>query len=149
MLDSVRGGHLAFFEAFELQLNRQMFRNAKMKRLMELKVQSQGNTTLTKRYLLISYKDRKSGAWKVFDIRDSIPEREIEAARRDLGNTTYTKDQFNYQRYAYWLTFGGKLREAKKAHLASLEINNKQPEARFSKTTYDNSVAVLTAIAGE
>ena len=26
------GGHLAFFEAFELQLNREVFRNAKVKR---------------------------------------------------------------------------------------------------------------------
>jgi hypothetical protein len=78
------------------------------------------------------------------------PEREIESSRKRLGKTSqYLKDQLNYMNYAYWLSFGGKLREAKQAHLTSQEMNNKEPDALFNQTDYDNSMAVLSAITGE
>lgn len=119
------------------------------KRLIEAKVQSQARTTLTARYILISYKDRKSGAWRIFDFRDlagSSIEHEIEATRRRLDDTQYSTKQFNYSSYAYWLTFGGKLNEAKQAHLLAATINQTQPAKRFSQTEHDDALRVLNSI---
>jgi hypothetical protein len=97
------------------------------KRLLEFKVQSKARTVLTARYILISYKDRKSNTWKVFDVRDisgTTVENAIEAYRQS-GKPS-----------PYWLTLGGKLQEAK--GIMTLRNSTNQPEFQ-----------ILQAIVGE
>lgn len=122
------------------------------KRLIETKVQSQARTTLIARYILISYKDRKSGIWRAFDFRDlagSSIENELEGTRRRLDDTQYSTKQFNYSSYAYWLTFGGKLNEARQAHLLAVSINQTQPDKRFSQAEQEDALLVLNSIIGK
>lgn len=79
------------------------------KRLLDMKVQSKGRTVLTARYILVSYKDPKANAWKVFDVRDIS------------GTTVEQTIEFYRQRgqpSSYWLTLGGKLKEAQQAMIA-------------------------------
>ena len=113
------------------------------RRLVEVKVQSQANTVLTTRYIVVSYKDRASGKWKVFDMRDlrgSSAEHEARAAGRDLNDTQYSKKQNNYRRYAYWLTFDGKIMEASKAYLTAIGINKEDPDPKWQDAEQDMAI---------
>ena len=41
------------------------------KRLIQAKVQSEGAVALAEKYLLVSYKDMRTGRWKVWEMRKS------------------------------------------------------------------------------
>lgn len=121
------------------------------KQLLEVKIQSEGSTSLTTKYILISYKDLKSGMWKVFDFRElkgTSIEQELEAAKRDLGDTTFMKDQFNYRRYAYWLMLAGELQEAKLASEKAIALNKIQPDPNFDSECSEN-IQIINAILGK
>jgi flagellar biosynthesis GTPase FlhF len=122
------------------------------KRLLETKIQSKGGVPLTAKYILISYKDRTSGKWKVFDFREleaTSAEEEAAAAKRDLGDTKYIKDQFNYRNYAYWLILSGRLREAGQAIHTSIAINNRSPDPNFSQRDCDETLSTIQRISAK
>jgi hypothetical protein len=82
------------------------------KRLVQAKIQSQEGGELTEKYLLISYRDKQSGRWRVWafvKIAGIDVDHEIEAAREAL------KEYANYRNYAFWLGIGGRLLAAKQA----------------------------------
>lgn len=107
------------------------------KRLIEAKVRSQASTELTVRYVLVAYKDRTSGMWKVFDIRDlkgSNSTQIVEETAKGLEDTSYGgKKQANYRRYAYWLAFDGKVGMAKQAYDRAVALNNADPDPNWAK----------------
>ena len=118
------------------------------KRIIEAR--SQANAEVPARFVLVAYKDRLSGMWKVFDIRDlkgSDSAHEVEAAAGDLEKTESVTKQVNYRRYAYWLAFDGKVGKAKQAYDKAIELNNANPDqnwARFETGRYQ----ALQAITG-
>ena len=64
------------------------------KRLVQAKIQSEGRTPLETKYILISYPDHKTLQWRVYDFRElkaTSIEHEVEAAKRNLGDTKYIK----------------------------------------------------------
>jgi branched-chain amino acid transport system substrate-binding protein len=119
------------------------------KRLIEAR--SQASVEVPARYVLVAYKDRTSGIWKVFDIRDlkgSDSGHEVEAVARDLENTQHVKKQVNYRRYAYWLAFDGKVEKAKQAYDTAIELNNADPDQNWAKYETGRFQA-LQAITGK
>lgn len=121
------------------------------KRLLQVKVQSKAGMPLTKKYILISYKDRSLGKWKVYEFREleaTSIEHEVEAAKRDLGNTKYVKDQFNYRRYSYWLVLVGKLQEAKNALQVASDLNKRQPDSSFDEDQWKENMRIIERIMG-
>ncbi len=78
------------------------------KRLVQAKIQSRARTILEVKYILISYKELKTGKWRVYEFRElrSSVEEAVEYFRKKLGDTK-DKDQFNYRHYAYWLMMAG------------------------------------------
>ena len=121
------------------------------KRLIEAKVRSQASTELTARYVLVAYRDRTSGTWKVFDIRDlkgASSAHEVEETAKGLEDTRYTKKQVNYRRYAYWLAFDGKVGMAKKAYDQAVALNNADPDPNWAKFETGRFQA-LQAIIGQ
>jgi len=121
------------------------------KRLLELKVQNQAGTTLVKRYLQILYQNRRTEAWKTFELREAGNDLDVEilGSKSDLADTKNVKAQFNYRRYAYWLAMGGKIAESKKAQITANEINKKQPAANFSEAESDAAIATMALIIGD
>ena len=106
------------------------------KRLIDAKVRNQAGAEQAVRYVLVAYKDRSSGSWKVFDIRDlngSNSDHEVEAAAAQLEDTQYGKKQLNYRRYAYWLAFDGKVGKAKQAYDTANELNKADPDPNWQK----------------
>lgn len=102
------------------------------KQLLHMKLSSKGGTELNKRYIVLCYKDKTSGTWKVFEFRESGDDAEYEAlaAKKDLNDTQYSKAQYNYRRYGYWLMRAGKPSEARKAFKQAFDINTKDPDAK-------------------
>jgi hypothetical protein len=122
------------------------------KRLIEARLRSQGSTEASARYVLLAYKDRTSGIWKVFEIRDlkgSSSNNEVEAAAKGLDDTSYGgKKQRNYRRYAYWLAFDGKVGMAKQAYDKAIALNNADPDPNWGKFETGRFQA-LQAITGQ
>src|SRR5439155_27113870 len=74
------------------------------RRLIQTKVQSEGNMQLTEKYLLVSYRDQQTGKWKVWGFRKISGidvEYEIDAARTRLGDCTNSYNQVNYRSICY------------------------------------------------
>ncbi len=121
------------------------------KRLVQAKIQSEAGNLLETKYILISYQDKKSGNWLVYEFRElkgTSVEYELGAAKRDLGETNeYIKDQFNYRRYAYWLILDGKLQEARQASEKAIAINHAQPDKNFDDECSEN-IRIIKAIIG-
>jgi hypothetical protein len=121
------------------------------KRLIQAKVQSEGNTQLTEKYLLVSYSDQQTGKWKVWSIRKIggiDVEYEINAARAHLGDTRYAPDQVNYRHYAYWLGLGGKILAAKQALETALAMDKLGPAQGFSQERCQSELAAIQSICG-
>jgi len=121
------------------------------KRLIDARTRNQAGAEVAVRYVLVAYKERGSGAWKVFDIRDlngSSSDHEVEAAAADLENTKYGKKQLNYRRYAYWLAFDGKVGKAKQAYDKANELNKADPDQNWEKFETGRFQA-LQAITGQ
>jgi hypothetical protein len=115
---------------------------------VQARIQSQGRTALETKYILISYQDRKSGQWRVYDfleLRSSIEEN-LEYFKKKLGNTKISKDQFNYGHYAYWLMVSGKLEEAKQACHKAIILNSTDPDPDFGLTQCNETLRIINAI---
>lgn len=96
------------------------------KQYLNMKVTSKGGFSLNKKYMIICYKSAKLGNWKVFGFREAIDvELEVLGAKDRLTDTKYTKAQYNYRNYGYWLLMAGKPLEARKSFLKALELNGK------------------------
>jgi hypothetical protein len=112
------------------------------KRLLQVSLQSKAGTELKKKYILISYKDHTSGTWKVLSFRESADiEFEYNAAKK-------RKDEFNYRRYAFWASLGGKLQEALDAYLKAAELNRANPSF-LSQESFDEDVRIMQRIIGK
>lgn len=88
------------------------------KRLMELKAVSQAKTPLIVRFLVIAFKDNRTGQWKVLDsgTDDSVDiEQSVRFFAANLKNTQVTSAQDNYLTYGQWLLKAGRIVDAKNA----------------------------------
>jgi hypothetical protein len=123
------------------------------KRLIQAKVQSQGDSPLTEKYLLVSYKDSQSSKWKVWKLA-RITKESVEdnaAAYKsylDGTKTPYMEAQYNYRHYGYWLCIGGKLLAGKQALQSALEVDRRKPEKGFPRDECQNEIALIQAICG-
>lgn len=116
-------------------------------RILQVKLQSKAGTELSKRYILVAYKDISSGKWKVFDFRESADlEYEMNAAKSNIGDTQYIKDQHNYRNYAYWAVLAGKLRVAREAYQKAAEVNRSNPDSYVSQEAFDRNVEFISSI---
>src|SRR4030042_4591318 len=89
------------------------------KRLIEVKAVSEAKTPLMQKYLLISYKDRNSNRWKVFEFRESY---DTEHGAQEMCSHG-TAGQC-----AYWSALAGKLSQALESEIKDVEIEDKKPE---------------------
>jgi len=93
------------------------------KRLMELKAVSEVKTPLIVRFLVIAFKDKTTGHWKVLDsgTDDSVDvEQSVRFFAANLKNTQMTSAQENYLTYGQWLLKAGRIVEARNAlHVAA------------------------------
>lgn len=119
------------------------------KRLVQARIQSQDRTPLETNYVLVSYQDRKSGQWRVYnflELRSSIEE-EVDSWKEELGNPKESKHQFDYGHYADWLMIAGKLEEAKQASEKAISLNTANPDPIFESATRCNErLRIIKAI---
>lgn len=117
------------------------------KRLLEVTVQSKAGTNLTKKHILISYKDKHSGTWKVLAFRESS---DVEAAvkyfKEKLGDTSIFKDQTNYASYGYWTSLAGKLQESFEAYKRAADLNRADPAKYSPQEVFDENVETIRRI---
>lgn len=124
------------------------------KQLLRIKAQSEAGTELTKKYMLIVYKDRLSETWKVFQFRESVDTSEYQIFfKKRLGNTRPAvglpiKDQFNYKNYGYWLIMDGMLSAAKSAFLKASELNKIDPAPDFNQNECYEYIEIINRIIG-
>jgi len=122
------------------------------KRLLQVSLQSKAGTELKKKYILISYKDHISGTWKVLSFRESADiEFEYNAAKKrkdEIKSGQRDELQFNYRRYAFWASLGGKLQEALDAYLKAAELNRANPSF-LSQENFDEDVGLMQRIIGK
>jgi len=122
------------------------------KRLLQVSLQSKAGTELKKKYILISYKDHTSGTWKVLSFRESADvEFEYNAAKKrkdEIKSGQRDELQFNYRRYAFWASLGGKLQEALDAYLKAAELNRANPSF-LSQESFDEDVGIMQRIIGK
>ena len=85
---------------------------------------SKANTPITKKYVLVAYKDKVSGKWKIVGLSQGTDvEMETQSAGNDLTDTKYVAAKYNYRRYGYWLLMAGKITEAQKAFEQAEKLN--------------------------
>jgi|ERR1700730_10336330 len=115
------------------------------KRLIQAKVQSQEGGELTEKYLLISYRDKQSGKWRVWafiKIAGIDVDHEIEAAKEAL------KQHANYRNYAFWLGIGGRLLTAKQALALVSPTTYSGDQGAYYKQQDLNILAAIESICG-
>lgn len=116
-------------------------------RTLQVKLQSKAGMELSKRYIMVVYKDISSGKWKVFDFRESADlEYEMNAAKNTIGDTKHIKDQYNYRRYAYWAVLAGRLRIAREAYKKAAELHRSNPDLRTSQGEFDRNIELIDRI---
>jgi len=118
------------------------------KQLLRVKVLSKAGTELVKKYIVICYKEKKTNLWKVFEMRTSVDDLnyEVEAAKKNLGNTRFVKNQYNYNRYGYWLMMTGRIVEARDSFTKAIEIDKKDPGR--TKIDFNKSLQIANSILG-
>ena len=122
------------------------------RRLIQAKVQSEGDTQLTEKYLIVSYRDQRTGKWKVWGFRKISGidvEYEINAARTNLSDTAYVSAQGNYWRYAYWLELGGRILAARQALETALATDRRSHDQYFQQEHCQNELTAIQAICGQ
>ena len=114
------------------------------RRLIEVKGVSSAKTPLKQNYLLISYKDRTTSKWKVFEFREEVDaeseakvacdvERQREFNERLKKMMPSEKEQQfrkagNASQCAYWSAMAGKLSQALTNEIKAHEIEDQIPE---------------------
>lgn len=122
------------------------------KRLIQAKVQSKGGMQLSEKYLLVSYRGKQTGRWRVWEMREISGidvDHEIDAAKTSLGDTKYVPDQVNYRNYGYWLALGGKILAAKQALETALAMDKRNHGQYFPQERCQNEVTTLQSICGQ
>jgi hypothetical protein len=115
------------------------------KRLLQAKVQSQEEGELTEKYLLISYREKQSGKWRVWafiKIAGIDVDHEIESAKEAL------KQYANYRNYAFWLGIGGRLLTAKQALLLVSPGTYSGDRGAYFKQQDSNVLAAIDSVCG-
>lgn len=100
------------------------------KRLMELKAISEAKTPLIVRFLVIAFKEKSTGRWKILDsgTDDSVDvEQSVRYFAANLKNTQVTSAQENYLTYGQWLLKAGRVIEARNALRTAAE-SHAQPD---------------------
>ena len=120
------------------------------KRLIQLRAVSEAGTPLLERYILISYKDKKSQKWKVigFTIGTDI-EYWVRYAANSLGDTRILPDQYNYRLYGYNLLLAGRINKAKDAFQKASQLNKQNPDPRSQQIDFDIFLQIISSITGK
>ncbi len=120
------------------------------KRLLELKAVSKARTPLIERYILISYKDKKSQKWKVFGFSTATDvEYWVQATAKRLGDTRFLPDQYNYRLYGYHLLIAGRINHAKEAFQKASQLNKQNPDPRSQQSDFDIFLEIISSITGK
>jgi len=119
------------------------------KRLVDAQVKSEAGTPLERRVLLIAYPDARDKKWRVLVFSTGT---DIEAAiaygEKDLGNTRFTKAQFNYRFLAYWYAAAGRLTDSYRAYRKAADLNRKNPHDSTPQSDFDVHAETLARIMG-
>jgi hypothetical protein len=84
------------------------------KELFDMKATTESGEPLATKYLVIAYKDLRSGEWKVIcSGRGTDIDKNVRFFKENLNDARSPKD--NYLIYAHWLVRAGHLAEAKAA----------------------------------
>lgn len=124
------------------------------KRLVLLKTMSEGGQSVNVRYLLVAYRDKKLGEWKVYDFTkgtDTGKEVAYFGGRLDADIELFgeTIRQTNYRRYSHWLVMDGKLREGLQALEKAIALNRKNPSKGLHHSVLETEAVNLRRIIGE
>jgi hypothetical protein len=86
------------------------------KEYFDMKATTKSGAPFATKYLVIAYKDLKSGEWKViYSTHGADIDNEVRAFKENLNDTRYSSPKDNYLIYAHWLVRAGHLAEAKAA----------------------------------
>jgi hypothetical protein len=115
--------------------------------ILEKRVPPEGQLRV-RRYLLIAYKDKSSGTWRIFDLGESVDlEKEIAFARQELTTTTLPEPKYKQRRLGHFLILDGKLMAARAAFQASLQLNSPGDKEDISDNLKQH-LAFLDTVAG-
>ncbi len=95
------------------------------KRLIQAKAVSHARTPLIQKYLLISYKDMRTGMWKVLEFREAV---DTESEAR------HACSHGNDGQCAYWSAMAGNLSQALMSEIKANEIEESMPETKRNET---------------
>src|SRR5437870_12460487 len=94
-----------------------------------MKAVSKAKTPLQIRYLVIAYKDKSSGEWKILStIDDDVDvDKNVAYFSSHLSDTKYSSEQDRYLIYAHWLLKAGRIRDAA-TELAKADNAREEPD---------------------
>lgn len=120
------------------------------KRMLSAKVKSEAGTPLEKRCLVVAYPRHRDGKWfvLVFSTGTDV-DSQIAYGERNLGNTSYSKDQYNYRFVALWYASAGRLRDALSAYSRALELHRKDPAPDGKDSDFTIHIETIRAIIGD
>lgn len=120
------------------------------KRVVSAHVLSKAKTTLVNKYMIIAYKNTKTGKWKVYSFTEPIDvDKEIPYFKSQLGNTEYVKDQFNYRTLGFWYTVAGRFDEATEAFVQAKKLNKANPDDKIPQSAFDEELNNIRLITGK
>jgi len=119
------------------------------KRLLDAQVKSKAGTPLEKRILVVAYPGARDKKWRVlvFSTGTDIEEG-IAYGKKELGNTKYIKDQFNYRFLAYWYAAAGRLNDSYQAYKKAADLNRNNPDDSTPQADFDVHTETLVQIMG-
>lgn len=123
------------------------------KRLSEIKVLSKAGISLTKRYLLVEYRDRHVNKWKVLGFTEGVDlSHEVSASLSFLNDPAMPLSKQNrYRLYAHWLLMSGQINAAEKNFQEAANLNMAHPAMGpyEDQPSYDHKVEIIRRIKGE
>lgn len=110
------------------------------KAIFNCKAKNKLGTFIDKRMMTVSYYDKSTKKWRVFDMREPVtPCDEFQKAKRDID---IARSQYSWMGVSYWAIMCGKLSEAKEA----IETSESRARAISDKDFVNNYSSVLKQI---
>lgn len=102
------------------------------KRLLLITSPSKAGTPMSIRYMIISFKDKSTGKWKILEFREAVNTADEADPARGLSISETYKAQYKYGGKAYWQMLNGDLAKSYKSFLLSIEESKKDKDEEYA-----------------